>query len=59
VLGMQQGVSIPLAGFGASDWLCRSHLFFFRCRLSRIAFARSLRAFDRRHPTVRIFGLKP
>jgi len=48
-----------LAGFGASDCACESHLYFFKSRPSRMVFARSLRAFDRRYPPVRLYRLKP
>jgi len=44
-LGTLPGASIPLAGFGASDCRCDSHLYFFRSRPSRNAFAQSLRVF--------------
>jgi Uri superfamily endonuclease len=47
-IGMQPGASIPLTGFGASDCACDSHLYFFKVRPSRAAFARSLRAIDHR-----------
>ncbi len=46
-LGSLPGASVPLAEFGSSDCACEAHLFFFRSRPSRTAFARSLRAFDR------------
>jgi len=49
-LGTLSGVSIPLAGFGASDCHCESHLYFFRSQPSKTAFVRSLRASGRRHP---------
>ena len=49
-IGTLPGASIPLAGFGASDCLCESHLYFFKVRPSRTVFARSLRAFDRKYP---------
>ena len=52
-LGTLPGASIPMAGFGASDCACESHLCFFNRRPSRAAFARSLRAFDDSHPPVR------
>jgi Uri superfamily endonuclease len=58
-LGLQQGASVPLARFGASDCLCHSHLFFFGSRPSRASFARRLGVFDRRHPPVRLCRLKP
>ncbi len=57
-LGTQPGVSIPLAGFGASDCHCKSHLYFFRSRPSKHAFVRSLRASGERHPQVRLLRLK-
>ena len=56
-LGTQPGVSIPLAGFGASDCHCKSHLYFFRSRPFRNAFVRSLRASGQRHPQVRLLSL--
>jgi len=55
-IGMLPGASIPLAGFGSSDCTCVSHLFFFRSRPSRMAFVRSLRALDHRHPPVRLYS---
>jgi Uri superfamily endonuclease len=58
-LGLQRGASVPLAGFGSSDCLCGSHLFFFRSRPSRTAFARCLGMFDGRHPPVQLRRLKP
>jgi Uri superfamily endonuclease len=58
-IGMMRGASIPLAGFGASNCLCETHLYFFNGRPSRTVFARSLRAMDRRHPPVRLYRLKP
>ena len=58
-LGTLPGVSVPLAGFGASDCACESHLYFFKGRPSRTAFARSLWAMDHRHPPVRLYRLKP
>ncbi|MGD0696517.1 MAG: GIY-YIG nuclease family protein [Terriglobia bacterium] len=57
-LGTLPGASIPIAGFGASDCACESHLYFFKDRPSRAAFARSLRAFDSSHPPVRLHRLK-
>jgi Uri superfamily endonuclease len=56
-LGTQPGVSIPLAGFGASDCRCESHLYFFRSRPSRNDFVQSLPASVRRHPQVRSISL--
>jgi len=53
-IGTLPGASIPLAGFGASDCRCDSHLYFFERRPSRAAFAGSLRATDHRHPPVRL-----
>jgi Uri superfamily endonuclease len=58
-LSLQRGASVPLAGFGSSDCTCKSHLFFFGSRPSRAVFARRLGVFDRRHPPVRLFRLKP
>lgn len=54
-LGTQPGASIPLAGFGASDCGCDSHLCFFQSRPSRNAFIRSLRTSCQRHPQVRFW----
>ena len=34
-LGMARGVCVPLAGFGASDCRCESHLYFFKNQPSR------------------------
>lgn len=51
--GTQPGVSIPLAGFGASDCHCESHLYFLPNRPSKNAFIRSLRVSGHRHPQVR------
>lgn len=56
-LGTRVGASIPLAGFGASDCQCESHLYFFRSRPSRNAFVRSLRTSDQKHPQVRLLSL--
>ena len=56
-LGTQAGASIPLAGFGASDCQCESHLYFFRSRPSRNAFVRSLRTSGQKHPQVRLLSL--
>jgi len=56
-LGLQRGASVPLAGFGSSDCMCESHLFFFGSRPSRAAFGRSLRTSDRRHPPVQLHSL--
>jgi len=50
-LGTLPGASIPLAGFGASDCACETHLYFFKDRPSRTAF-------DRRHSPVRLYRLK-
>jgi Uri superfamily endonuclease len=52
------GASIPLAGFGASDCKCASHLYLFADRPSKNAFVRSLRASGERHPQVRLLRLK-
>jgi len=52
-VGMQPGASVPLAGFGASDCRCETHLFLFESRLSRTAFARSLTAFG--HPPLQLY----
>ncbi len=57
-LGTLSRASIPLAGFGSSDCACEAHLFLFGSPPLRTAFARSLRASDRRHPPVRLRGLK-
>lgn len=56
-LGTRAGASIPLAGFGASDCQCESHLYFFRSRPSRNAFVRSLRTSDQKHPQVGLLSL--
>ena len=56
-LGTREGASIPLAGFGASDCQCESHLYFFRSRPSRNAFVRSLRTSGQKHPQVRLLSL--
>ena len=58
-LGMQRGVSVPLAGFGSSDCDCETHLYFFGSRPSMGAFARRLRTVERTHPPVRLYALKP
>jgi len=34
-LGMARGVCVPLAGFGASECRCESHLYFFKNQPSR------------------------
>ncbi|MGO8792996.1 MAG: GIY-YIG nuclease family protein [Terriglobia bacterium] len=57
-LGLQRNASVPMAGFGSSDCLCGSHLFFFRTRPSRSDFARRLGVFDRGHPPVQFQRLK-
>jgi Uri superfamily endonuclease len=57
-LSLQGGAPVPLVGFGSSDCTCEAHLFFFRRRPSKAAFARSLRASNRRHPPVRVCKLK-
>jgi len=57
-LSLQRGASMPVAGFGASDCLCGSHLFFFRTQPSRATFARRLRAIYRTHPSVLLFNVK-
>jgi len=56
-LGTQTGASIPLAGFGASDCQCESHLYFFQSRPSRDAFVRGLRTSGKKHPQVRLLSL--
>jgi len=57
-LGRMRGASVPLKGFGSSDCQCESHLFFFKSRPSKAAFARRLRTFDRTNPPVRLWNLK-
>ncbi len=57
-IGTIRGASVPLAGFGASDCQCESHLYFFRSRPSKSVFVRSLRASGERHPAVRLLRLK-
>jgi Uri superfamily endonuclease len=54
-LGLQRGASIPVAGFGAPNCACESHLYFFRGRPSRTAFAWSLRSIGGSHPPVRLY----
>jgi Uri superfamily endonuclease len=49
------GGSVPLAGFGASDCSCGSHLHFFRTRPSKNAFAQHVR---RRHPGHAVVALE-
>ena len=44
VLESVSGGSIPIAGFGASDCRCKSHLYFFNCRPSRVGLRRRLQA---------------
>ena len=44
--------SIPIAGFGCSDCVCESHLYFFESRPSRKGFERWLQITDRAHPAV-------
>ena len=58
-LGTLPGASIPLAGFGASDCACESHLYFFKGSPARMVFARRLATFDRTHPPARLYRLKP
>ena len=56
-LAILPGASVPLAGFGSSDCACEGHLVFFASRPSRTIFARSLRAFYRTHPAMRLCHL--
>ncbi len=56
-LGTLPGVCIPLAGFGASDCRCQSHLYFFRSHPSSNAFVRSLRTSRQERPKVRLLSL--
>jgi Uri superfamily endonuclease len=49
-IGMARAASVPLAGFGASDCRCESHLYFFESRPPRDGFVRSLQASGFRHP---------
>jgi hypothetical protein len=49
---------VPLAGFGASDCGCESHLYFFGSRPSKDGFVQTLRASGRRHPPMRLLRLK-
>jgi len=56
-VGTLPGLSIPLAGLGASDCQCESHLYFFRSQPSKNAFVRSLRTSDQKHPQVRLLSL--
>jgi Uri superfamily endonuclease len=41
-IGLAEGASVPLVGFGSTDCRCASHLFFFRQRLSRERFRQLL-----------------
>lgn len=52
-VGTARGASVPLAGFGASDCGCESHLYFFASRPQRHGFVRRLGASSRKHPPVR------
>jgi Uri superfamily endonuclease len=54
---MARGASVPLAGFGASDCRCESHLYFFESHPLGDRFIQSLRASGRRHPQVRLLSL--
>ena len=47
-VGIAQGASVPLAGFGASDCRCESHLYFFESRPSMNGFVLSLPACGRK-----------
>ena len=57
-ISLMRGASIPLAGFGASDCACESHLYFFKGLPARRVFAPSLRTMDSRHPPVRLYKVK-
>ena len=41
-IGLAEGASVPLVGFGSTDCRCASHLFFFEQRLSRERFRQLL-----------------
>ena len=41
-IGLAEGASVPLVGFGSTDCRCESHLFFFEQRLSRERFRQLL-----------------
>ena len=57
-LRRMRGASVPLKGFGSSDCQCGSHLFFFKSRPAKAAFARRLGMFDRDHSPVQVCRLK-
>ncbi len=50
-----QGASIPLAGFGASDCTCESHLYFFAARPSLLVFRSRIRASFPSHGPVHFY----
>ncbi len=52
VFKRMRGVSIPMAGFGASDCGCESHLYFFRTRPSLLVFRKRMRNSLRGHGPV-------
>ncbi len=56
VLGCSKGATIPIAGFGASDCRCQSHLYLIRSKPSVRRFRDSLRATLNSHE--RIFSHK-
>lgn len=58
-LRRMRGASVPLARFGSSDCRCGSHLFFFKSRPAKAAFARKLGMLDRNHSPVQACSLKP
>ena len=55
VMRTVRGVKISLRGFGASDCDCRSHLYFFNHRPSRISFRRGLESLAKGHPPLEEF----
>jgi len=52
VVETMSGAEIPLLGFGASDCICRSHLYFFERCPSRVGFQRGM---GKRHAPVEEF----
>ncbi|MAE62460.1 MAG: hypothetical protein CMJ49_14020 [Planctomycetaceae bacterium] len=51
-MGRGRGVRVAIAGFGASDCRCGSHLFGFDAEPSIVAFRRRLRGAERGHDAV-------
>lgn len=54
VLQRTSGATIPLAGFGSSDCDCKSHLFYFHDRPSKLSFVRRIHSEYNDHEMVRL-----